>query len=108
VDSNEVAPQLPPLQTQKASSPQPLLTGHAFQPFHQLCCLPLDAFKDLHILLKSWGPELQTVLQVRPHDAEHRGMFPSVGRLAMLCLMHPRVQRFALCKELPGHAAGSH
>jgi len=68
VESNEVAPQSPFLQTRQTQSPQPLLTGHAFQRFHQLCCLPLDAFKDLHIFLKLWGPELPTALKVRPHQ----------------------------------------
>ncbi|XP_075021207.1 NADPH-dependent 3-demethoxyubiquinone 3-hydroxylase, mitochondrial isoform X2 [Calonectris borealis] len=38
------------------------------QPFHQLCCPPLDTFKDLHILLKLWGPELHTVFKVRPYQ----------------------------------------
>ncbi|KAK4815837.1 hypothetical protein QYF61_008440 [Mycteria americana] len=63
VESNEVAPQPPFLPTRQTQSARPLLTGHAFQPFHQLCCPPLDAFKDLHILLKLWGPELPTALQ---------------------------------------------
>ncbi|KAK4815415.1 hypothetical protein QYF61_001403 [Mycteria americana] len=63
VESNEVTPQPPFLPTRQAQSARPLLTGHAFQPFHQLCCPPLDAFKDLHILLKLWGPELPTALQ---------------------------------------------
>ncbi|KAK4811354.1 LOW QUALITY PROTEIN: hypothetical protein QYF61_027583 [Mycteria americana] len=63
VESNEVNPQPPFLQNKQAKSPQLLLIGHAFQPFHQLCCPPLDAFKDLNILLKLWGPELHTVLQ---------------------------------------------
>jgi len=29
-----------------------VLTGHYFQPFHQLCCLHLGTFKDLNLLLK--------------------------------------------------------
>ncbi|KAK4811244.1 hypothetical protein QYF61_022141 [Mycteria americana] len=65
VESNEVAPQPPFLQTIQAQSPQLLLRGHAFQPFQQLCCPPLDAFKYLHIPLKLWGPELHTVLQAK-------------------------------------------
>lgn len=32
------------LQTRQPRCPQALLTGHAFQPFDQLCCPPLDAF----------------------------------------------------------------
>jgi len=38
-----------------------------FQPFHQLCCPPLDIFKYLTNVLKLWGPELHTVLKMRPH-----------------------------------------
>ena len=41
VESAEVAPQPPLLQASQAQSSQPLLTGHFFQPFHQLCFLPL-------------------------------------------------------------------
>jgi len=67
VDSNEVTPQPPLLQTRQAQSPQLLHIAHAFQAFHQPCCPSLDVFKDLHILLKLWGPELHTVLKVRPH-----------------------------------------
>ncbi|KAK4816662.1 hypothetical protein QYF61_019898, partial [Mycteria americana] len=63
VESNEVTPQPPFLQTRQAQSPQPLLIGHSFQPFHQLWCPPLHAFKDLHILLKLWGPELHPVFK---------------------------------------------
>ena len=59
IENNEVPPQPSFLQTRQARSPQLLFTGHAFQPSHQLCCPPLDTFKDLHILLKLWGPELQ-------------------------------------------------
>jgi len=67
-ESKEVAPRPPFLRTRQAQSPQLLLIGHAFQPCHQRCCPPLDAFKDLHILLKLWGLELHTVLGVRPHQ----------------------------------------
>ncbi|KAK4830133.1 hypothetical protein QYF61_008560 [Mycteria americana] len=63
-ESNEVAPQPPFLQIRQAQSPQPLLIGHSFQPFHQLCCLPLDTFEYLNIFFKLWGPELHTVLKV--------------------------------------------
>ena len=73
--SNEVAPHPPFLQTRQAQSPQLLLIAHASQTFHQLCCPPLDTFKDLHIFLKLWGPELHTELKVR---------------LVILCLTHPK------------------
>ena len=68
VESNEVTPQPPALQTRQTQCPQLLFIRHAFQPFHQLCCHPLDAFKDLHILPKLWGPELHRVFKVRPHQ----------------------------------------
>lgn len=83
------------LQTRQAQSTPPLLTGHAFQPFHQLCCPLLDAFKDLHIVLKSWAPELLTVLKVRLHNIEYRRIITSFDQLVMPCLMHPRME-FAL------------
>ncbi|KAM6097221.1 motile sperm domain-containing protein 2 isoform 2-T2 [Chlamydotis macqueenii] len=63
VESNGVTPQLLFLQSRQAQSPQPPLTGHAFQPFHHLSCPPLGAFEDLHILLTLWGSELHTALK---------------------------------------------
>ena len=68
VESNEVGPQSPSLQTRQDQSPQLLLTGHSFQLCHQLYCSPLEALKDLHILLQLWDPELHTVLEVRLHQ----------------------------------------
>ena len=67
VESNAVAPQPPDLQTRQTQSPQPLLIGDKLPPFHQLFCPPLDPFKYLNTLLKMWGPELHTVIKVRPH-----------------------------------------
>lgn len=32
----------------------------SFQPFHLLCCLSVHTYKDLHIFLKWWGPEVHT------------------------------------------------
>lgn len=49
-------------QTSPQDIPQPLLTGHSFQIFPQLCC------KDLHIHLKLWDSELHTALYERPHQ----------------------------------------
>ena len=37
IESNEVTPQPPFLQTRQTQSPSPHIIGHAFQPFHQLC-----------------------------------------------------------------------
>lgn len=44
VGSNEVASQPPSLQTRWPKCPLPFLIGHAFQPYHELCCLPPDTF----------------------------------------------------------------
>ena len=66
--SNEVAPHPPFLQTRQAQNLRLLLLGHASQPFHQLCCPPLDASEVLHILPKWWGLELHTVFQLRLHQ----------------------------------------
>lgn len=44
------------LQTRQAQISHMLLTGYMFQ----LCCPPLDTFKNLHIFLKLQGPELHS------------------------------------------------
>lgn len=62
---SDVSSQSPLLWTRQAQSPQPLLTGH---PFHQLWCTLLNAFKDLHVLLKLWRPELNGELKERLHQ----------------------------------------
>lgn len=46
VEVNEVTPQPHFLQTRQAQNPLVLLTGLSFQPLYQLCCPPLDTFKD--------------------------------------------------------------
>lgn len=51
VESHEVTSQPSFLQTRQTQSPQPLLTGHSFQPFHHLQCPSLDAFKYLSVTL---------------------------------------------------------
>ena len=68
LESSEVAPRLPFLQTGQTQCSQLPLTGDDFQPSHQVCCPFLNAFRDLHILLELWGPELHTVLKVRLHQ----------------------------------------
>lgn len=47
---NEVSSQPPLLEISQTQIPQPLLTGHVFQHFHQLGCPSLDAFKCLNIV----------------------------------------------------------
>lgn len=58
------------------------------QLFLQLCSPPLDAFKDFHILLRSWGPELHAVLKVGTADSR---TISSFELLVVLSLMHPRI-----------------
>lgn len=74
--SSEAAPQTNSLKTRQAKSPQPLLTGYAFQPLLQFWCPPLGTFKDLHVCLKLWGPEVHTVLKVssRKHSRKQTGV----------------------------------
>lgn len=66
-ESNEVVPYSPFFQTGEVQSPNPLLTGHSLEPInlHGLYSPPLDASRDLQVLLKLWGPELPTVLGMR-------------------------------------------
>ena len=54
-------------------------------------CPPLDAFKDLHILLKLWCPDLHTVFKSRPHQHWIQQDHHLFCQLIMLCLMHPRM-----------------
>ena len=56
------------LQTGQPQCPQPLLTGNAFQPCHQLGYSLLDACKNLNILFTLQCPELYTTFKVRPHQ----------------------------------------
>jgi len=51
--SNEVTSQTSLLIIRQPKCPQPLLVGHALQPFYQFCCLPLNAFTYLNILFTS-------------------------------------------------------
>lgn len=64
-ERSEVTPQDSLLSKLDGQSPQLLFIGLSFQPCHQLCCPPLAASKDLHILLEFWGSELHTELRVR-------------------------------------------
>lgn len=38
------------------------------QPFYQIYCPPLDAFKDINILFTLWSSELHTAFKVRLHQ----------------------------------------
>jgi len=55
-ESHEVASWPPILQTGQHKCSQSLLIGPAFQPFYQLCCLPLHTFNYLHILFSTGVP----------------------------------------------------
>lgn len=55
-------------QSRQAQSPQPLLSGHTCQPFHRLCCSPLDSLQDLPTPLKWWCPEVLPAFQMRLHQ----------------------------------------
>lgn len=56
-----------------------LHTGHSFQPFHQICCPPPEAFMDFHIILKLWGPELYRALKVNHRNADYSSTITSSG-----------------------------
>ncbi|TRZ07903.1 hypothetical protein HGM15179_019203 [Zosterops borbonicus] len=53
--------------------PQSFLIGLVFQAPHQPCCPSLDMLKCRNILPKLRGPELDTVLRVRPHQCQVQG-----------------------------------
>jgi len=77
------------------------LIGHSFQPCPQLCCPPLNAFRNLHILQTSCSPELHAVLKVKQLN--------TVGQSLLLCDWPCCVWCTARCSLpswLPGHTAG--
>ena len=47
--------------------PQSLLVGEMLQSPHHSCSPPLDSFQELFIFLELGSPELDRVLQMRPH-----------------------------------------
>ncbi|RMB89921.1 hypothetical protein DUI87_33695 [Hirundo rustica rustica] len=73
VESDKVTSESPLLQAKERQLPQPLLTGLVFQVPHQPCCPPLDALKHLNVLPKLRDPELDTALQVWPHQCRVEG-----------------------------------
>jgi len=46
------------------------LVGQVLQAFDHLGGPPLDPLQSVHLFLDCWGPELDTVLQVQPDNAE--------------------------------------
>ncbi|KAK4830836.1 hypothetical protein QYF61_013765 [Mycteria americana] len=68
VESDEVSPQPPFLQTKQPQFPQPLLIRLVLQTLHQLCCPSLDTLQPLNVSLVVRGPKLNTAFEVRPHQ----------------------------------------
>ncbi|TRZ08524.1 hypothetical protein HGM15179_018581 [Zosterops borbonicus] len=73
VESDMVSPEPPFLQAKQLQLPQLLLIELVFQALHQPCCLSLDTFENLNILLKLSGLELDIVLKVWPHQCQIHG-----------------------------------
>ena len=88
VESNEVAPQPPFLQTRQIQNPQPLLTVHAFQLFHQLNCPPLDVFEYLWSFLNCGAQNCPQCSRWGCTNAEYSRITTAFDQLIMLCLMH--------------------
>lgn len=65
---------------------------------HLICCSPLDALKDLQILLKSWGMVPQTSFQVRPDKCWIQRRNHLIWPAGYPCLVHPRMV-FALLAD---------
>ncbi|KAK1202130.1 FUT8 fucosyltransferase, partial [Pygoscelis papua] len=91
VESNEVSPQPPLLQTKQPQFPQPLLIRLVLQTLHQLHCPSLDTFQHLNVLLVVRGPKLNTVFEVRPHQCQVQGHdhFPAPAGHTMNYLTYP-------------------
>ncbi|TRZ07980.1 hypothetical protein HGM15179_019125 [Zosterops borbonicus] len=73
VKSDKVTSEPPFLQAKQPQIPQSFLIGLVFQAPHQPHCPLLDALKCLNILPKLRGPELDTVLKVRPQQCQAQG-----------------------------------
>ena len=67
VESDEVSPEPPLLQTKQSQLTQLLHTRLVLQTPHQLHC-PLDILQGLNDFLAVRGPKLNTVLKVQPHQ----------------------------------------
>ncbi|RMC01172.1 hypothetical protein DUI87_22263 [Hirundo rustica rustica] len=72
VESDKVS-ESPLLQAKQPQFPQSFLTGFVFQAPHQPRCPPLDVLKDLNVPPKLRGPELDTALEVWPHQCRVQG-----------------------------------
>ncbi|KAK4826688.1 hypothetical protein QYF61_010697 [Mycteria americana] len=73
VESDEVSPQPPFLQTKQPQFPQPLLRRLMLQTLHQLRCPSLHTLQHLNVSLVVRGPKLNTVFEVQPHQCRVQG-----------------------------------
>ena len=69
VESNDISPEPPLLQTKQSQFPQPLLIRLVFLILHQLCRPSLDTFQSLNVFLVVKGPKMNTVLKLKPHQS---------------------------------------
>ena len=67
VGHNEVSQKPFLLQAAQPQLSQTLFTGEVLQPCDNPHSSPLDSFQQVHVLLRLWAPELNTVLQVGSH-----------------------------------------
>ena len=79
VERDRVFPQPPLLQAKQPQVSQPLLVRLVLQTLHQLRRPSLDTLQRLCVLLVARGWELNTVLEVQPHQGQTKGddHFPS-------------------------------
>lgn len=93
-------PQPPFIQTRQTRSSWLLSTGHSFYPFHQLCCLPLNSFRDLPIFTKHLLPFWA---QMCTHSRwGHSSTVDSriITSLSIWCLMSPGCGLASDCLKL--------
>jgi len=69
VESNNVPPQPPLLQSKQSQIPQLFLIKLVLQPHHQLRCPSLDTLQQLNDPLVMRSPKLNTEFEVQPHQS---------------------------------------
>ena len=79
------------LQEEHSQLSQPLLRGEMLRFLHCLHGPSLDLLRYVHVSLVLGSPELETGLQVQPHQCKERGRITSLNPLTSLCLMQPRI-----------------
>lgn len=74
VAETEKVPPEPPLpQAEQPQLPQPFLTGSVLQILHQLCFPSLNLLQHLDVFPELREPELNTALEVWPHQCPAEG-----------------------------------